>query len=77
LDGASFSDPDHDGPWTVTIDWGDGTSPSTFPMAIEGTIGGSHSYGGIALTQYILTVTVVDAHGNRSSASKKVTIALL
>jgi PKD repeat protein len=77
LDGASFSDPDHDGPWTVTIDWGDGTSPRTFPMASEGTISGSHSYAGLALTQYTLTVTVVDAHGNRSSASKKVTVALL
>jgi PKD repeat protein len=77
LDGASFSDPDHDGPWTVTIDWGDGTSPRTFPMASEGTISGSHSYAGLALTEYTLTVTVVDAHGNRSSASKKVTVALL
>ncbi len=77
LDGASFSDPDHDGPWTVTIDWGDGTSPRSFPMANEGTINGSHSYGGVALTEYTLTVTVEDAHGNRNSASKKVKIALL
>jgi hypothetical protein len=61
----------------VTIDWGDGTSPRTFPMASEGTISGSHSYAGLALTEYTLTVTVVDAHGNRSSASKKVTVALL
>ena len=26
LQRASFSDPDHNGPWTVTIDWGDGNS---------------------------------------------------
>src|SRR5205823_2301627 len=26
LSGASFTDPDHNGPWTVTIDWGDGNS---------------------------------------------------
>jgi hypothetical protein len=76
LDGASFSDPDHDGPWTVTIDWGDGSQPRTF-SASEGPITGSHSYTGVALTQYTLTVTVVDAHGNRNSASKTVTIALL
>ena len=29
LSGASFSDPNHDGPWTVTIDWGDGTSSTS------------------------------------------------
>jgi len=77
LSGASFSDPDHDGPWTVTINWGDGTSPTTFPMASEGTINGSHSYAGVALTVYTLSVTVEDAHGNRSTASKTVKIVLL
>src|SRR5256886_1736136 len=76
LDGASFSDPDHDGPWTVTIDWGDGSQRLTF-SASEGPINGSHSYTGVALTEYTLTVTVVDAHGNRNSDSKKVTVALL
>jgi len=76
LDGASFTDPDHDGPWTVTIDWGDSSQPLTF-QANEGPINGSHSYTGVALTEYTLTVTVVDAHGNRNSASKKVKIALL
>ena len=76
LDGASFSDPDHDGPWTVTIDWGDGSQPLTF-SASEGPINGSHSYTGVAFTEYTLTVTVVDAHSNRNSASKKVTVALL
>jgi PKD repeat protein len=77
LTGASFSDPDHDAPWTVTINWGDGTSPTTFPMASEGTINGSHSYAGVAFTVYTLSVTVEDAHGNRSTASKTVNIALL
>ncbi|PYO98212.1 MAG: hypothetical protein DMD60_04715 [Gemmatimonadetes bacterium] len=76
LSGASFSDPDHDGPWNVTIDWGDG-SQTTFGTSSEGSIGGSHSYAGVAFTQYTLTVTVVDAHGNRGSASKTVTVTLL
>src|SRR5204862_8067714 len=76
LDGASFSDPDHDGPWTVTIDWGDGSQPLTF-SASEGPINGPQPYTGVALTEYTLTVTVVDAHSNRNSASKKVTVALL
>src|SRR5436309_11875044 len=57
-----------------TIDWGDGSQPLTF-SASEGPINGSHSYTGVALTEYTLTVTVVDAHSNRNSASKKVTVA--
>jgi hypothetical protein len=77
LQGASFSDPDHDGPWTVTIDWGDGTSPTTFTTSSEGSISRSHSYGALVLTTYTLTVTVTDAHGASGSASKTVTVVLL
>src|SRR5207249_238836 len=60
LDGASFSDPDNDAPWTVTIDWGDGTS-TTFPTSNEGSINGNHSYP-ITITpaDYTLRVTVTD-----------------
>src|SRR5213593_1204602 len=76
LEGASFSDPDHDGPWTVTIDWGDGTS-STSTSPSEGSIGGSHSYPVTLLGHdYQLTVTVVDAHGARGSATKTVHVVL-
>ncbi len=77
LSGAAFSDPDHDGPWTVTIDWGDGTS-STSTSPGEGSIGGSHSYPVTVLPHdYQLTVTVVDAHGGRGSATKTVHVVLL
>jgi len=76
LTGAGFSDPDHDGPWTVTIDWGDGTS-STSTSPGEGSIGGSHSYPVTLLPHdYQLTVTVVDAHGGRGSATKTVHVVL-
>jgi PKD repeat protein len=77
LGGASFRDPDHDGPWSVTIDWGDGSSsPST--ATSEGSIGGSHSYPVTLLgADYTLTVTVVDAHGARASASKTVHVTVL
>jgi len=76
LTGAGFSDPDHDGPWTVTIDWGDGTS-STSTSPGEGSIGGSHSYPVTLLAHdYQLTVTVVDAHGGRGSATKTVHVVL-
>jgi PKD repeat protein len=76
LSGASFSDPDHDGPWSVTIDWGDGTSAS-FTTSSEGSISGSHSYPVTLLPHdYQLTVTVVDAHGARGSASKTVHVVV-
>jgi PKD repeat protein len=76
LSGGAFSDPDHDGPWTVTIDWGDGTS-STSTSPAEGSIGGSHSYPVTLLSHdYQLTVTVVDAHGGRGSATKTVHVVL-
>ncbi len=77
LSGAGFSDPDHDGPWTVTIDWGDNTSDRRTASS-EGSIGGSHSYPLTLLGQdYTLTVTVVDAHGARGSASKTVHVVVL
>jgi len=76
LSGAGFSDPDHDAPWTVTIDWGDGLS-TRFTTSSEGSIGGSHSYPVTILPHdYQLTVTVVDAHGARGSATKTVHVVL-
>src|SRR2546428_613332 len=77
LTGAGFSDPNHDGPWTVTIEWGDGTS-DTRTAPSEGSIGGSHSYPVTLLGHdYQLTVTVVDAHGARGSATKTVHVVVL
>jgi hypothetical protein len=76
LNGASFSDPDHDGPWTVTIDWGDGKPQTTFTLAAEGTISASHSYGDLLLATHRLTITVQDAHGATGTASKTVTVVL-
>src|SRR5438552_9174832 len=76
LTGAGFSDPDHDGPWTITIEWGDGTS-DTRTAPSEGSIGGSHSYPVTLLPHdYQLTVTVVDAHGGRGSATKTVHVVV-
>ena len=73
LSGASFSDQDHDGPWTVTIDWGDGGS-DTFAMTTEGAISGSHSYHDVLLATHKLTITVVDAHSGSGTASKTVNV---
>ena len=76
LQGASFSDPDHNGPWTVTIDWGDGTS-DTFTATSEGSISRPHSYPVTLLPHdYQLTVTVEDADGARNSATKTVHVTV-
>src|SRR4029077_2621699 len=75
LQGASFTDPDHDGPWTVTVNWGDGAS-SQFTMPSEGSISASHTYVVALLTDFHVTVTVVDAHGASGSAAKTITVAL-
>ena len=77
LSGASFSDQDNDGPWTVTIDWGDGTAPTTFSMPSQGTINGQHSYGDVLLASHTLTITVTDAHGATGRASKTVNVVAL
>lgn len=75
LEGASFNDPDNDGPWTITIDWGDGSSPTSFQRSTEGAIVGNHSYPVTLLgATYTLRVTVEDAHGLRGSATKNVQV---
>ncbi len=76
LSGASFSDPDHNGPWTVTIDWGDNTAPSTF-TASEGPINASHTYITVLPATYRLTITVTDPGGLSDSASKVVKVTTL
>jgi len=76
LQGASFSDPDHNGPWTVTINWGDGQS-DTF-TASEGSISRSHSYPVTLLgATYTLRITVRDPDGATDSDSKTVFVDVL
>src|SRR2546429_4553259 len=75
LSAAPFSDPDHNGPWTVTIDWGDGNS-SQF-TASEGSIGRSHTYITLLPATYTLTITVTDPGGLSGSASKTVRVTTL
>ena len=76
LRGASFSDPDGDGPWSVTIDWGDRSTTGPFTMPSEGSINATHTYLVALLTDFHVTITVEDAHGARGSASKTITVAL-
>ncbi len=73
LNGASFSDVDLDGPWQVTIDWGDNQSTS-FAQPSVGSINGQHTYSDLLPTDHTLTITVQDAHGAIGTASKTVHI---
>jgi len=39
FDLGSFTDPGADGPWQVTVNWGDGTQPTTFTADEPGSLG--------------------------------------
>jgi len=67
---ASFSDPNNDGPWSYTINWGDGSSTSGTTWS-QGTISASHSY---LLGTFTIRVTVTDSHGASGSDSKVLTV---
>ncbi|HET7789919.1 MAG TPA: PKD domain-containing protein [Gemmatimonadales bacterium] len=70
---ASFSDPDN-GPWTYTINWGDGATSSGVKSS-NGTISAGHTYLGI-LTRRTITVTVTDSKGASGSDTKVITLIL-
>ncbi|HMG18862.1 MAG TPA: PKD domain-containing protein [Gemmatimonadales bacterium] len=72
----SFSDAGHDGPWTYTINWGDGhTSSGT--VSQEGTRSAGHTYFILLPRSFTITVTVRDAAGNSGSDAKRVSVLLL
>jgi uncharacterized protein len=71
LSDASFTDPDNDGPWSYTIEWGDG-STSTGSTSSQGSVTGSHNY--LLPGTYQITVTVTDSHGAAGSGSKLLTV---
>ena len=70
---GSFSDPDNNGPWTYTINWGDGSAASGSTSS-QGAISGAHTY--LAPGSYTITLTVTDAAGASGSASKVLTVTL-
>jgi len=70
---ASFSDPDN-GPWTYTINWGDGSS-SSGSRSTTGSFSAGHTYTGI-LTTRTITVTVTDSRGASGSDTKVITLIL-
>jgi hypothetical protein len=72
----SFSDADHNGPWSYTVNWGDG-SQSTGTVSSEGTVSSGHTYVTILPRSFTIAVTVRDASGASGSDSKVVSVLLL
>lgn len=72
---ASFSDPDHDGPWNFTIDWGDNSSESG-NTSTEGSISRSHTYPLGVIASYTVRLSVTDAHGAKGEDTAVVNVTL-
>jgi len=70
---ASFTDIDGDGPWTYNVNWGDGTS-SSGTLSAQGAIGPTHTY--LRPNDYMITVTVTDAHGASGADSTTLHVTL-
>ena len=70
---GSFTDPDG-GPWTVDVNWGDGTADTVFNANAPGALPNqSHSYGEEGL--HTVTITVTDTLDN-ASGSKTFTVSV-
>jgi hypothetical protein len=78
---ASFTDADPGGTagdFTATIDWGDGSTPTTGTIAPLGTgfvVSGSHTYAEEGT--YPVTVVIVDQGGSEATASSTATVAIV
>ena len=58
---GSFTDPGPDGPWSVDVDWGDGSTDTSFSKSAPGSLGmQSHIYAD-GPNDYTVTVKVTEA----------------
>ena len=62
------------GPYTVTVNWGDGTAATTF-SASPGALSAAHTYANDRSTPYAVTVTVTDSAGGSATGSSSATVA--
>ncbi|HMG17252.1 MAG TPA: PKD domain-containing protein, partial [Gemmatimonadales bacterium] len=72
----TFSDANGNGPWSYTIDWGDGKT-STGTRTSQGSFTVGHTYITIFPRSFTIRVTVTDASGASGSDTKVVTVLLL
>jgi hypothetical protein len=73
---ATFSDPDNNGPWSYTIDWGDG-STTTGTASSQGAISQGHTYVALLTRSFTIRVTVRDRDGASGSDTKVVTVTAI
>src|SRR5439155_7496440 len=72
---GSFTDPGADALWTVDVNWGDGSSNTTFTRSSTGTLGSQfHSYDDGPIT-YTVVMTVTDKDGGSGTATFQVAVA--
>jgi len=70
---GSFSDQGaSDGPWSTSIDWGDGTAALNSSTSTQGALNGSHPYFVTGILT--LQLTAVDKDAGSGSASRIVTV---
>jgi hypothetical protein len=72
----SFTDANHNGPWTYTINWGDGSTTSG-TVTSEGSFSTGHKYVTLLPRSYTIRITVRDAAGASASDTKVVSVLLL
>jgi hypothetical protein len=76
---GSFIDVAADSPWSIDVDWGDGTSHTTFSATSSGALAAkSHTYADNtvpASTGYTVTVKVTDKDGGIGQATFKITVS--
>jgi hypothetical protein len=76
FDLGSFADPGVDGPWSVDVNWGDGSPNTSFSTPSVGSLGTQpHTYPDNGV--YPVTVTVTDANSGSTSATFNVTVSNL
>jgi hypothetical protein len=68
FDLGSFTDPGPDAPWQVSVDWGDGSAPTTFTADDKGALAPQHHTYADGTRTYHVTVTVTDENGGHGSA---------
>ncbi len=73
LDLGGFRTPVPAGPWTVAVDWGDGTQPLSFTTSVTGTLG-THAHTYAADGNYRVAVTVTDVQGRTGAAAFPVVV---
>ena len=71
----SFSDVNSNGPWSFTIDWGDGQT-TTGTRTSQGTFSAGHTYTVLVPRNFTISVTVTDAASASGSDTKVVQVQL-